>query len=400
MAQNLFIEATLGTAGVERGAQKIVTMLDVVTGKLVTMGATGSTSAEQVNQSIQRVGNTAATSGEKLARYAMFGSRLTGTMNGLGVSSEVVAQGFMIATEAMQGMLTTTGMVLGGVGLLIAGIGALAMHQKRLKEETEAATAQLLKQAQSPFYQASPQERESWRNDLKDSSAELAKLDRQKYAAEQDLDWARKARSLDEGVYRKALDKVILMQAKAQALEQHIRDLKIALTTPVSFMPTTTVTAYPKAPGEVDPATGTGVGVPGSVPRPLGTFDYEFAQRDMDNFTRRQNLPGRGGRFFGLDRGAGGEGSSALGEAKKYNQELANSMVQAFDGAYESMRQGAKGFADYFRSVLEETVVQNALGAMVALMTGGAFSGVGFLAGAFGKSAATQKSMAWRAGRA
>lgn len=96
--------------------------------------------------STAKAGSATAMSSEKIARYGTFALIASGQMRTLGVSTELVSTSVLVAQQAMMGMLGTFGLITVAVGAAVAVISKLVTEQKRLKEETRAATLELLKQ--------------------------------------------------------------------------------------------------------------------------------------------------------------------------------------------------------------------------------------------------------------
>jgi hypothetical protein len=133
-------------SGVAQARSQLAGLAQAAQQYSVTLGQYGEPVYRLVD-STQKVGSAAAISGEKMAKYGTLAAKATGSLQAMGVSSEVLAAGIGVASEAMQGLASTATLIAGGIGIAAAAIGLLVTGQRELKKATEEASAALARQA-------------------------------------------------------------------------------------------------------------------------------------------------------------------------------------------------------------------------------------------------------------
>ena len=215
--------------GTLRAQQNYATMAGAQKSYVQGVGVYGET----INKLVpiqDRLGNSVSTGGEKIARYGLLASRASGSLQSLGVSSEVMAQGLAVGTEVLAGMASTTLLVAGGIGTVIGVVGGLVKAQNELKKAAAEATAELVKQSRLTGTPMSPVATESTSQQIAIMERDRKKLTDNPVGGFSPAGmWAGAMSAV--GVQLPANNIIDEMIGKAATAENKVRELTVAINT-------------------------------------------------------------------------------------------------------------------------------------------------------------------------
>ena len=158
---------------------------------------------------------------EKMARYALGASIVTGQLQQMGISTDKITLPMTVLFTTMTEGFNPTGAILIGVGLLASKLVSVFTEAQRLREETDKLTASLAGMAAAGGVQ-SEAERAAVARDLAAATEELAR-------AQTVLDTATRHRIDGEKGYIGNFNKEAALRDEAAALKT-VRDLQARMT--------------------------------------------------------------------------------------------------------------------------------------------------------------------------